>query len=208
MTLKNLLNIRWNNRGTDDDLKKYCINHSVSMRKQKNVSYMTVQNRFKWYVINKNGLQVHLQAQINKYYYFVVFPYNFDTLPSHNSKWTLFFNWNNLFSLDRWSFSRISIFFISDIYRFIQFGIHVTNRLKEKKRNILRENNWKRKKKRDQSVIASNSHTYLWCSGLSAKSDLNVSVTYLWKYVGNGNVVSKSKIRHLVGVGLCMKNTW
>lgn len=49
--------------------------------------------------------------------------------------------------------------------------------------------------------------THLWCSGRSAKSDLNVSVTYLWKYVGNGSVVSKSNIRHRVGVGLCIKNT-
>lgn len=49
---------------------------------------------------------------------------------------------------------------------------------------------------------------YLWCSGRSARSDLNVSVTYLWKYVGKGRVVSKSNIRHRVGVGLCMKNTW
>lgn len=51
-------------------------------------------------------------------------------------------------------------------------------------------------------------HTHLWCSGLSAKSDLKVSVTYLWKYVGNGSVVSRSNIRHRVGVGLCIKNTW
>lgn len=52
------------------------------------------------------------------------------------------------------------------------------------------------------------SFAYLWCSGRRAKSERNVSVTYLWKYVGNGNVVSKSYTRHRFGPKLCMKNTW
>lgn len=51
-------------------------------------------------------------------------------------------------------------------------------------------------------------NNYLWCSCLKAKSERNVSVTYLWKYVGNGSVVSRSKTKHLFGLGLCMKNTW
>lgn len=48
---------------------------------------------------------------------------------------------------------------------------------------------------------------YLWCSGLNAKSERKVSVTYLEKNVGNGSVVSKSYIRHFVGIGLCIKTT-
>lgn len=57
-------------------------------------------------------------------------------------------------------------------------------------------------------VSAGITRKYLRCSGGTAWSDLNVSVTYLWKYVGNGSVVSKSKTRHRCGVGLCIKKTW
>lgn len=107
-------------------------------------------------------------------------------------RYVLVLNWN----LYCWQASYFARYFISD-YRVIHtklINYFFVNFLYDNLRNL-----W------DNRRI---SFACLWCSGRSAKSERKVSVTYLWKYVGNGSVVSKSNTKQRFGEGLCMKKTW